>query len=79
LTSRQLPEMALSKGDEISFTAPPAPIPHYLDATGRAVWRFSVEGVGVGMFDICLNVHEFPHLVYCVRQSLPDLIIVPYL
>jgi hypothetical protein len=47
LTARQLPEMTLSTGDETSLTAAPPPIPHYLDATGRALHRFSVEGVGI--------------------------------
>lgn len=49
LVSRQLPEMVLSKGDESSMTAPPPPFPHYLDATGRAVYRFAVEGNAVSM------------------------------
>jgi sorbose reductase len=49
LVSRQLPEMTLSTGDETSKTAPPLPIPHYLDATGRALYRFSVEGNAICM------------------------------
>jgi hypothetical protein len=59
LTSRQLPEMTLSKGDEISLTAAPPPIPHYLDATGRALHRFSVEGVGIGMLDFIMMLNSF--------------------
>lgn len=50
LVNRELPEMTLSKGDEISNTAPPVPTPHYLDATGRALFRFEVEGRAVGVF-----------------------------
>lgn len=44
LVNRQLPEMKLSTGDESSMTAPPLPIPHYLDATGRALYRFGIDG-----------------------------------
>ena len=44
LTSRVLPMMTLSKGDEASLTGPPAPIPHYISAEGRARLRFEVEG-----------------------------------
>lgn len=47
LVNRQLPEMTLSTGDEASMTAPPPPIPHYLDTTGRALYRFAVEGTAV--------------------------------
>ncbi|KAF2429320.1 NAD(P)-binding protein [Tothia fuscella] len=47
LTSRQLPEMTLSTGDETSNTAAPPPMPHYLDNTGRALYRFGIEGCGV--------------------------------
>jgi hypothetical protein len=43
--------MLLSTGDETSMTAPPAPIPHYLDTTGRALYRFAVEGTAVSMSD----------------------------
>jgi sorbose reductase len=49
LVNRQLPEMTLSTGDETSKTALPLPIPHYLDATGRALYRFSVEGNAICM------------------------------
>jgi len=44
LTSRVLPQMTLSTGDEASLTGPPAPMPHYLNAEGRARLRFEVEG-----------------------------------
>jgi len=36
--------MTLSTGDETSLTGPPAPMPHYLSAEGRARLRFEVEG-----------------------------------
>lgn len=44
LTSRVLPFMKLSDGSEASLTAPPPPMPHYLNNDGRAVARFAVEG-----------------------------------
>lgn len=44
LTSRVLPFMTLSDGSDSSLTAPPAPMPHYLNNDGRAVARFAVEG-----------------------------------
>jgi sorbose reductase len=44
LTSRVLPQMVLSSGDEASMTGPPLPTPHYLNAEGRARLRFEVEG-----------------------------------
>jgi hypothetical protein len=44
LTARILPQMTLSNGDESSMTGPPAPMPHYLKAEGRARLRFEVEG-----------------------------------
>ncbi|KXS96039.1 hypothetical protein AC578_2272 [Pseudocercospora eumusae] len=44
LTSRTLPFMTLSDGSEASMTGPPAPLPHYLNAEGRALARFAVEG-----------------------------------
>ncbi|KAL9604675.1 MAG: hypothetical protein Q9219_000395 [cf. Caloplaca sp. 3 TL-2023] len=44
LTSRSLPHMTLSAGDASSMTGPPAPMPHYLSAEGRAVKRFAIEG-----------------------------------
>jgi sorbose reductase len=44
LKARLLPQMTLSTGDEASFTGPPAPVPHYLNAEGRARIRFEVEG-----------------------------------
>lgn len=43
LTARVLPFMTLSDGSESSQTAPPAPLPHYLNAEGRALARFAVE------------------------------------
>lgn len=44
LTSRTLPFMTLSDGSEASATGPPPPLPHYLNAEGRALARFAVEG-----------------------------------
>ena len=44
LSSRVLPFMTLSRGDEASLTAPPPPMPHYLNSEGRALARFAVEG-----------------------------------
>lgn len=48
LTSRTLPFMTLSDGSDASLTAPPPPMPHYLNNEGRAVARFAVEGGVVG-------------------------------
>ncbi|KAF2091953.1 NAD(P)-binding protein [Saccharata proteae CBS 121410] len=44
LVDRQLPEMKLSDGSSTSMTAPPPPMPHYLNAEGRSRYRFAVEG-----------------------------------
>lgn len=44
LSSRVLPFMTLSNGEEASLTAPPPPMPHYLNTEGRALARFTVEG-----------------------------------
>ncbi|KAH9827992.1 putative D-arabinitol 2-dehydrogenase [Teratosphaeria destructans] len=44
LTSRDIPFMKLSDGATSSLTAPPPPLPHYLNAEGRALARFAVEG-----------------------------------
>ena len=44
LTDRVLPFMTLSDGSEASSTGPPPPLPHYLNAEGRAIARFAVEG-----------------------------------
>ncbi|KAF2837616.1 NAD(P)-binding protein [Patellaria atrata CBS 101060] len=44
LVNRQLPEMRLSDGSSGSMTGPPAPPPHYLNAEGRAQYRFAIEG-----------------------------------
>lgn len=44
LVNRQLPEMQLSDGSAASMTGPPPPAPHYLNAEGRARYRFAVEG-----------------------------------
>jgi hypothetical protein len=49
LVNRQLPEMELSDGSLSSMTAPPAPPPHYLNAEGRAAYRFNVEGNAISM------------------------------
>ncbi|KAF2767271.1 NAD(P)-binding protein [Teratosphaeria nubilosa] len=44
LTSREIPFMKLSDGTASSLTAPPPPLPHHLNAEGRASARFAVEG-----------------------------------
>lgn len=44
LSSRVLPFMTLSNGEEASLTAPPPPMPHYLNSEGRALARFALEG-----------------------------------
>ncbi|EGP88311.1 unnamed protein product [Zymoseptoria tritici ST99CH_1A5] len=44
LTSRTLPFITLSDGSLASKTGPPPPLPHYLNAEGRALARFAVEG-----------------------------------
>ena len=52
LTSRTIPLMSLSDGSPASMTGPPAPMPHYLSAEGRAVRRFAVEGNAIRMSSI---------------------------
>ncbi|KAI4730383.1 NAD(P)-binding protein [Aureobasidium sp. EXF-10728] len=47
LSSRAIPFMELSDGTDASLTAPPPPLPHYLNAEGRAMARFAVEGNAV--------------------------------
>lgn len=47
LTTRTIPFMELSDGSDSSLTAPPAPLPHYLNAEGRSMARFAVEGNAV--------------------------------
>ena len=49
LLNRALPEMVLSTGDASSMTAPPAPMPHYLNSNGRAIKRFEIEGNAISM------------------------------
>ncbi|TKA26775.1 hypothetical protein B0A50_04221 [Salinomyces thailandicus] len=44
LSSRTIPFMTLSDGSSSSLTAPPPPLPHYLNTEGRALARFAVEG-----------------------------------
>ncbi len=44
LSSRILPQMTLSKGDEASPTCPPAPASRFLKAQERAAKRFEVHG-----------------------------------
>ncbi|KAK3115690.1 hypothetical protein LTR53_004706 [Teratosphaeriaceae sp. CCFEE 6253] len=44
LTSREIQFMELSDGSAASLTGPPPPLPHYLNAEGRAIARFAVEG-----------------------------------
>jgi sorbose reductase len=47
LTSRILPQVILSTGDEASLTAPPAPPPYYVNPEGRARLRFEIEGIAM--------------------------------
>ncbi|KAH0372572.1 NAD(P)-binding protein, partial [Aureobasidium melanogenum] len=47
LSARAIPFMELSNGTDTSLTAPPPPLPHYLNAEGRAMARFAVEGNAV--------------------------------
>jgi sorbose reductase len=47
LSARAIPFMELSDGSDASLTAPPPPLPHYLNAEGRAMARFAVEGNAV--------------------------------
>ncbi|KAG9947540.1 NAD(P)-binding protein, partial [Aureobasidium melanogenum] len=47
LSARAIPFMELSNGTDASLTAPPPPLPHYLNAEGRAMARFAVEGNAV--------------------------------
>ena len=55
LVNRKLPEMVLSDGTLASLTAPPLPMPHYLNAEGRAMKRFAVEGNAIGALTLCSN------------------------
>ena len=50
LAARLLPQMTLSDGSSSSMTGPPPPMPHYLNASGRALRRFAVEGNAISMF-----------------------------
>lgn len=50
LSSRAIPFMELSDGSAASLTAPPPPLPHYLNAEGRAMARFAVEGNAVSKY-----------------------------
>ncbi|KAL2044704.1 hypothetical protein N7G274_002478 [Stereocaulon virgatum] len=47
LTARTIPHMTLSSGTTSSMTGPPAPMPHYLTAEGRAIKRFAVGGIAI--------------------------------
>ncbi|KAG9963658.1 NAD(P)-binding protein, partial [Aureobasidium melanogenum] len=47
LSARAIPFMELSNGTDTSLTAPPPPLPHYLNTEGRAMARFAVEGNAV--------------------------------
>ena len=49
LTTRVIPHMTFSDGSASSMTGPPPPMPHYLNAEGRAIKRFAVEGNAVCM------------------------------
>lgn len=64
LTSRALPEMVLSTGDNSSMTGPPAPMPHYLTSDGRAIKRFEIEGNAISM-------SSFSMVLDCLVNSLP--------
>lgn len=64
LTSRALPEMVLSTGDNSSMTGPPAPMPHYLTSDGRAIKRFEIEGNAISM-------SSFSRVLDCLVNSLP--------
>jgi hypothetical protein len=50
LSSRAIPFMELSDGSAASLTAPPPPLPHYLNAEGRAMARFAVEGNAISKY-----------------------------
>jgi sorbose reductase len=50
LSARAIPFMELSDGSDSSLTAPPLPLPHYLNAEGRAMARFAVEGNAVSTY-----------------------------
>lgn len=50
--------MELSNGADTSLTAPPPPLPHYLNAEGRAMARFAVEGNAVSMYTQALLDHS---------------------
>lgn len=58
LSSRAIPFMELSDGSAASLTAPPPPLPHYLNAEGRAMARFAVEGNAVSTY------HHHHHRCY---------------
>lgn len=51
LSARAIPFMELSNGTDTSLTAPPPPLPHYLNAEGRAMARFAIEGNAVSMYN----------------------------
>lgn len=66
LFARAIPFMQLSNGTDTSLTAPPPPLPHYLNAEGRAMARFAVEGNAVSMYNqlllTMLRGSWFPYL-----------------
>ena len=49
-------------GSEASMTGPPPPLPHYLNAEGRALARFAVEGKTAKIEALKLNSSQHaPH------------------
>lgn len=72
LSSRVLPFMTLSNGDEASLTAPPPPMPHYLNAEGRALARFAVEGNVVSMV-LSSDIASYDFFSNRTAQSLVEL------
>ena len=66
LKDRQLPEMTFSTGLPSSLTGPPDPVPQDLDADGRALYRFAVEGNAIST----LTTFRVLHLeTFCFKLS----------
>lgn len=68
LVNRVIPEMTLSDGSAASMTGPPLPFPHYLNAEGRAQYRFAVQGNAVGRLP-----KSIPCLEYHIDTSIQSL------
>lgn len=66
LTSSSIPHMTLSSGVASSMTGPPAPMPHYLNAEGRAIKRFAVEGVAIRTSNV---PYVWCSLLHCIFQK----------